>query len=111
VNNYKQHIAFRIATLLTVVCLVLPSVVKFSHLFTHHEHEVCIGKNQSHLHELDLDCEFYKFNLSNSFYVKSEEYFKLTINLPSLLLNTEYHSFLKSHQQLTTYLRGPPYLM
>lgn len=110
-KNHKQHIAFRITTFLIVACLILPSVVKFSHIFAHHKHEVCLGENQSHLHELDLDCEFYKFNLSNSFYFNIEEDFNLSMNLPSQLLNTEYNSFLKSHQQLSTYLRGPPYLM
>ena len=108
--NYKQHIAFRITTLFIVVCLVLPSVVKFSHIFAHHEHEVCLGENQSHLHEIDMDCEFYKFNLSNSFYFKTEDY-KINFNVPSQILNTKYHTYLRSHQQLSTYLRGPPILM
>lgn len=109
-NNYKQHITFRVATLFIVVCLVLPSVVKFTHIFAHHEHEVCLGENQSHLHELDMDCEFYKFNLSHNFYFEIDD-FKIDFIIPSQTLNTKYHAYLKSHQQLPTYLRGPPYLM
>ena len=109
-NNYKQHIAFRIATIIIVLCLVLPSVVKFSHTFSDHEHEICLGENQSHFHEIDMDCEFYKFNLSNSFFVKIDD-FKFNFIVPSQLLNTKYHTYLISHQQLHTYLRGPPSLM
>lgn len=109
-NSYKQHTVFRIATLLIVVCLILPSVVKFSHVFADHEHEICLGENQSHLHEFDMDCEFYKFNLSHIFYFETDD-FKIDFNVPTQLLNTKYHTYLKSHQQLSTYLRGPPYLM
>ncbi len=88
---------------------MLPTLVKFSHIFAHHEHEICLGKNQSHLHEIDTDCEFYKFSLGNSFYIKTND-FKLNFIVPSQVLNTEYHTYLKSHQQLSIYLRGPPNL-
>lgn len=108
-NNYKYQIAFRLATLFVVVCLILPTVVKFSHVFSHHEHEVCLGENQSHLHEIDMDCEFFKFKLSNSYYFIIETY-DIHENIVSNKLQTKYHTYLKSHQQLSTYLRGPPSL-
>lgn len=106
-HNYKQHIAYRLATLFVVACLVLPTAVKFSHVFSHHEHEVCLGENQSHFHEIDTDCEFFKFKLSNSYYFVIEAY---ALHNPhvSNKLQINYHTYLKSHQQLTTYLRGPP---
>jgi hypothetical protein len=109
VNNYKHHIAYRITTLFVVACLVLPTVVKFSHVLSHHEHEVCLGENQSHFHEIDMDCEFFKFKLSNSYYFLIET-FSINENFVSNKVQTKYHTYLKSHQQLSTYLRGPPCL-
>lgn len=108
-NNYKHHIAYRLATLFVLVCLILPTVVKFSHVLSHHEHEVCLGENQSHFHEIDMDCEFFKFKLSNSYYFVLETY-EFNENIVSNKLQTKYHTYLKSHQQLSTYLRGPPCL-
>lgn len=107
-NNYKQHIAFRITTLLIVVCLVLPSVVKFSHLFTHHEHEVCLGENQSHLHELDMDCEFYKFNINHQTILTSFEFVPLEVTNNLEVISSGY-LFLSSFQRLHFSLRGPPF--
>ncbi len=107
-NNYKQHITFKIATLLVVVCLVLPSVVKFTHIFAHHEHEVCLGENQSHLHELDMDCEFYKFNINHYTTLTSFEFIPLEIIENQEIIASQY-VFLSAFQRLHFSLRGPPY--
>ena len=109
-KNNKRHIAFRVTTILIVLCLALPSAVKFLHIFAHHEHEVCLGENQSHFHEIELDCEFNKFNLGSSVFIKVE-YFSLINHEISDKEIITYQTFLKSHQQLSTYLRGPPYLV
>ncbi|WP_298896159.1 hypothetical protein [uncultured Psychroserpens sp.] len=108
--NVKQHISIRLASLLLAFVLVLPSVVKFSHALSSHEHEVCFIKNQTHFHNIDIDCEFYKFKLSNSLYIQLENY-SLTANDKLYKPITTYHNFLKSHQHLPSYLRGPPSLM
>jgi hypothetical protein len=106
----KQHISKRLATLLLSLVMILPSAVKLSHALNHnHKHEVCVEKNQTHFHTADYDCEFYKFKLSNNFYLKIER-FSLTENVISNKLNTTYLTYLKSHQQLSAYLRGPPNL-
>ncbi|WP_052461047.1 hypothetical protein [Psychroserpens mesophilus] len=107
-NNYKQHITFRIATLLIVVCLVLPSVVKFTHVFAHHEHEVCLGENQSHLHELDSDCEFYKFNINHNTILSNFEFVTLEVHENQSIIASRY-LFLSSFQKLHFSLRGPPF--
>lgn len=108
-NTYKHYITYRIATFFVVACLVLPTIVKFSHVFSHHEHEVCLGENQSHFHEIDMDCAFFKFKLSSSYYFVIET-FSINEKVIFNKVKTKYHTYLKSHQQLSTYLRGPPSL-
>jgi hypothetical protein len=110
VYNYKLHITLRITTIIIVACLLLPTGIKISHVFSHHEHEVCIGENQSHFHEIDMDCEFYKFNLNNNFYFKVVDY-SIDFKIKTQTVNVKNYVYLKDHQYLSTYLRGPPYLM
>lgn len=109
-HNYKQHISLRITTIIIVACLLLPTGIKISHVLSDHDHEVCIGKNQSHFHEIDMDCEFYKFNLSNNFYLKVVDY-SIDFKIKTQTVNVKNYVYLKDHQHPSTYLRGPPYLM
>ena len=107
-NNCKQYIAFRIATVFIVVCLVLPTVVKFSHAFNHHEHEVCLGESQSHLHEIDTDCNFYKFNVNHQTTLISFNFSPIEINSYQEVIASKY-LFLSTFQKLHFSLRGPPF--
>ncbi|WP_299335191.1 hypothetical protein [uncultured Psychroserpens sp.] len=106
----EYHISKRLITLLLAFVLVLPSVVKFSHALSLHEHEICIGENQTHLHEIDLDCEFFKFKINHNSLVVFNNY-DIDCPTPDNTLITEYYLYLISHQQDTFYLRGPPHLM
>ncbi|MFK7781992.1 hypothetical protein [Psychroserpens sp.] len=106
-NHLKQHIVFRIATLFVVVVLLTPIIVKVSHAFSDHEHEICLGVNQSHFHEIDMDCEFFKYKINHNSYFVFFSY-NLKSSLETNISETTYYSFLKSHQHLTSYLRGPP---
>ncbi|WP_033958177.1 hypothetical protein [Psychroserpens jangbogonensis] len=107
-NNYKQHIAFRIATVFIVLCLVLPSVVKFSHTFSDHEHEVCLGENQSHFHEIDSDCDFYKFKINHQTTFSVLKFIPIQVNDNREVIASKY-LFLSSFQKLHFSLRGPPF--
>lgn len=109
VNN-RHTLGYRVAVLAITACLLLPLAVKFSHLFSHHDHEVCLGENQSHLHEIDMDCEFFKFKINHTFYYAFEEFAILAIEL-NIEPPKAYQKYLKSHQQLQSYLRGPPLLV
>jgi len=110
VKDFKQHIIFRIATLFVIACLLTPIVVKSAHIFSDHEHEVCVGKNQSHFHEIDMDCEFFKYKINHNLYFTFINY-ELKIDFKSQTTETEYYAYLKGHQQLTSFLRGPPSLL
>ncbi len=87
--------------------LLFPSMVKFNHIFENHKHDVCIDNSVDHLHELDLDCEFYKFNTPNQHLAESFNDF-FVLKLERLSTNSSYYNYLNSHQQLSFKLRGPP---
>ena len=103
----KNHIVLNVFAILLTVSIAVPSIVKFTHIFEDHKHEVCTNYNTTHFHEFDVDCEFYKFkipiqtisdiNISNTLefdIITSKVYNHYTL-LPSL----EFNSFK---------LRGPP---
>ncbi|GAA4269634.1 hypothetical protein [Hyunsoonleella aestuarii] len=103
----RQHIAFKFLALIIVLALFAPSVDKFVHTFSHHEHKVCNGDETTHFHEVDLDCEFYKFQLNKNFTISKG-------NTDFLVLQEEYkeivsqYLFLSDYQRLHFSLRGPP---
>jgi len=110
VHNIKQHIIFRIFTLLVLASLFTPSVLKFAHIFEHHNHVVCNGDTDTHIHQVDLECEFFKFKLNNYF---------LSPLIKDTWLQTPYfkqayfltYKFLNTHKPLSFSLRGPPVLV
>ncbi|MFD1613651.1 hypothetical protein [Gelatiniphilus marinus] len=106
----KEHIGFKIITLFIAVVFLVPITVKFSHVFTHHTHEVCKGYDTAHIHKIDLDCDFYKFQLNKNF---ANSLFNLELfkeKNESLQIKSQYH-FLSKYQRLQTALRGPPVLI
>lgn len=108
-QSIKQHIGFKVATLTLVLVLLVPTAVKFIHVFNHHRHEICNGEYQTHLHTLDLDCSFQKFKLTNPFTIPV---FSVDIFIPKQ--NHEnivaHYLFLSEFQHLHFSLRGPPQL-
>ncbi len=106
----KPHIAFRIATLTLVLAFLLPSAVKFSHVFNHHQHVVCNDDITTHLHASDVDCDFYKFKL-NTQYHSPLEYIALPLEVSYFEINNTFYNFLNNHRQLSFSLRGPPELV
>lgn len=109
-HNIKEHIVFKILTFLLVLTLLAPSAIKLAHVFEHHEHEVCIGNETTHIHKVDLDCEFQKFNI-NTHYLFTSNYAELfeTVLYNNAQLLT--YKFLNNHRPLSFSLRGPPVLV
>jgi hypothetical protein len=103
---------FRVVAFVLTLAVLLPSAVKLNHVFTHHEHEVCEndGTNTTHFHETDLDCEFYKFKLTKTYYLDLNP-----VNETSKIFNNKtevsYYLFLRTHKENNSYLRGPPALV
>lgn len=104
-----EHNIFRIIAITLVFAIITPAIVKFSHGLQNHEHEVCFGESTSHLHEMDIDCDFYKFKLNTSYYFDTPA-FETVSNVEVKTINVSYYFFLRTHQQNSSYLRGPPSL-
>ena len=109
-KNLKDHILFKTLALLLVVTLLIPSVTKFAHLFAHHKHDICLGEKTTHLHEINNDCDFYKFKLATvyTFTLFNFEFFSVQENYFEIVSQ---YQFLSEFQQLHTALRGPPSLV
>lgn len=93
--------------LFLVAAILAPSALKLSHALYEHHELVCSDDSISHVHEIEFDCEFLKFNLSPQIDMEaveiaeiSEEYF--TKNYYN------YYTFLSNFQKLPFALRGPP---
>ena len=106
----KEHIVFKILTILLVVTLWVPSAVKLAHVFEHHKHEVCEGGGSTHIHKVDLDCEFQKFNTTHH-YQLSLKFDKLFQILSYTRIYNLTYKFLNNHRPLSFSLRGPPVLV
>ena len=109
-NHIKEHIIFKIFTLFIIAALLVPSAVKFTHVFAHHKHEVCEGGNLTHIHKVDLDCEFQKFQLNNNFTFDNSYSELFSLQKKSLEIVSQYR-FLSKYQRLHFSLRGPPSLI
>ncbi len=109
-QNIKEHIIFKTLTIVLVISLITPTLVKFAHVFENHKHEVCLSKQQAHLHTLDLECEFYKFKVNNTFTFKVVNFNLLSIVNNHKVYSSQYQ-FISEYQRLSFALRGPPQLV
>ena len=94
-QKLKAHIGYKISLIVLIIALLVPSFVKLAHAFEKHKHEVCTTPQKSHYHELDLDCEFYKFKLSHTFNFQPETFSFEIIN-KIILVENFYKSFYSS---------------
>ena len=105
--GYK-HIIINGLAMVLIMAVLLPSVVKFGHIFENHKHEVCVNQDTTHFHSLDLDCEFYKFKLNNALsFLRFDEGIISVANNFKLLFT--YYQSLHTCSIEHIVLRGPPY--
>lgn len=106
--QHQKNIWFKgIATLLMFVVL-LPSAVKVFHVFENHKHEVCTEKTSNHhLHQIDFDCEFYKFKINKTLSFSTFNYTLLEVKNNHKPILSQYQ-FISAYQRLGIVLRGPP---
>lgn len=105
--HQTEHKTFKLIAVLLLVAFILPSAVKFTHAFNHHQHEICLGDATTHLHKYDADCNFYKFQVNKNFTLSNFEagfFIEKEINAQI----TKPYAFLSDYQQLHFSLRGPP---
>jgi hypothetical protein len=109
-NINRKHIVFKVLTICMVFTLMFPSAFKLAHVFEHHEHEICIGGDTTHIHQVDLDCEFHKFQLNNNFTFSTTIIELFQVSETSSEIISQY-SCLSKYQRLHFSLRGPPSLV
>ena len=109
-HSIKQHTAFRFLTIALLFAILLPSAVKLAHAFQNHHHEVCLGQQKAHLHNLDIECEFYKFKVNNTFTL-SDFHLKFIAKQNAYKVITHEYDFSSVHQPLHFSLRAPPLLV
>jgi len=109
-TKLKEHIGYKISLIVLIIALLVPSFVKLAHTFEVHKHEICKTPQKSHYHELDLECEFYKFKLSTAFNFLPENYRFLTVHQTTQITNF-YKSLYSNLQREQITLRGPPQLI
>ena len=94
------------------LAVLFPSIVKLTHSFNHHTHQVCDEdvNHHTHFHQSDLDCDFYKFKLSKIQFFNGFESSEKQ-DIVDFKVTTHYYISFHNNQQLTRFLRGPPQLV
>ena len=92
-----------------VLAVLLPSVTKLTHAFTHNKHDVCDtdNKHKTHFHESDLNCDFYKFKLTTQYYLSLNS-IQLLLVKNNFKITVSQYEFVSDFQRLQIALRGPP---
>ncbi|NJX16278.1 hypothetical protein [Tamlana crocina] len=104
----KSHISFKVLALFVVTTLLLPASHKLAHLFEHHEHKVCNGDASTHFHQVDLDCDFQKFHV-NQTYAFTHLQLQLYHLQETPLVQVSPYCYLSKHQHFPFSLRATPH--
>ncbi|TNJ44561.1 hypothetical protein KFZ70_00845 [Tamlana fucoidanivorans] len=109
-HHTKKHMHVPLIALFFLGLLLFPTSISFYHVFQHHKHDICIGDDSTHIHQVDLDCEYNKFKIHTNY-----TFPKLWVAIFSKKQFPEeiisYYFFLSKYQHLHFSLRGPPSLV
>lgn len=96
-------------SIVLLFALMLPFALKLEHVFQDHNHSICSSKIESHIHQLEDDCDFlnYTINSANS---PSNLVFETKIDILFAEKNFIYTTAFSSSEKATSFLRGPPSL-
>ncbi|WP_412985213.1 hypothetical protein [Pontimicrobium sp. IMCC45349] len=105
-----KHIIIKVSLLVIVFTLLAPSFVKLAHAFENHEHFACETPNKLHIHDLEIDCEIYKFKL-NTQTLSITNNFEIDIPETNYQKIISQYTCISKYQRLQCNLRGPPSLV
>lgn len=107
--DQKKQIRKNIASLLLFIALMLPTAVKFIHIFEGHEHFTCT-ESKTHLHKTVSKCEICSFHLATFKYdiVEYPDLLVQEVPLENIITFSELQ--LHSFNITNTQLRAPPTL-
>lgn len=102
-----KNLLTSLLSLLLIVAILAPSLFKLTHALLEHQEQLCQEVGSVHIHEIEIDCDFQKFNLSPQTYPSFEDVNVPVVNLGSVEILNNYF-FLSKYQKLHFALRGPP---
>ena len=105
--DHKKRLGLRISSLLLMIALMMPSVVKLVHMCEDHEHIVC-NDQSTHLHKTESKCDTCSFHLA-SFSNDLTEFPELFV--PSVHLKSQVNFASQQYcffKKTNTRLRAPP---
>lgn len=109
-SQIKQNIIIKISAILIVLAVLLPYSVSLIHHIEHeheHKYELCDNHNETHLHKLENDCDFYKFKINQGYHLSNINNKIVLVKISTKALFESY-SFSYNHQNLSFLLRAPP---
>lgn len=108
-QSLKHIILFSSVAIVLTTALLLPTILKFEHAFEHHQHETCKNPQALHFHDIEHDCEFFKFKITPqiTFTYPQTELVDIEDNHPH---NSSQYQYVSDYQRLPFSLRGPPVL-
>ena len=98
-----------LSSLLMVVAILAPSVIKLGHtLYEHNQEKHCVAFGTNHIHDGNLDCDFNDFTLANK--VLFNITFTYTpVDIPEIKYETiNYSFFYEPREAAFQALRAPP---
>lgn len=87
--------------------VLFPSAVSFAHVFSIHEHKVCQDHGNGHIHQTELDCEYFQFRHQQNFLSETQS-FTLLVFTKISEEHDFFYTFLPEREPLPFSLRGPP---
>jgi len=105
-----KNIVSCVSAALLVGLILLPSVLKLKHAILEHQTFVCKEKGKLHLHEVELDCDYHKFNLTH-YYSHSQPDFNTITCIPKSKKIINFYNSLNEYEVLLFSRRGPPFLV
>lgn len=106
---FNTKIADSFVSLLLVLAILGPSVLKISHAIFEHEDTHCVESGSLHVHGVELDCDFQKFKLSHQQYPVFCQIINF-ISFPPRDIVFSCYTYISNYQELHFTLRGPPLL-
>ena len=103
----KTHFTHRIFALLLLLVIVVPITIQTVHAFEKHEHTVCTATDIKHIHNQDIDCSVFHFQIQQDVFDFSTGYELVNFIIVTQKFNnyspSKYHTYLISKSS-----RGPP---
>jgi len=105
-----RNIIFSFIAALLVGLITLPSILKLEHSISEHPTFICKEKSKLHIHEVELDCDYHKFNITTFYSHLPQEFNTFSAALKSKK-DINWYTFFSKYQNLNFSRRGPPVII